>query len=66
MSHHDTVGVLRRQAAMSNANRKVIVVSSHPTVASLDLQVVGCYPDTVDHQGNHVDGGVFKIQVEPT
>ena len=61
----NTLGALRQQAALSDADKRIIIVSNNPAIQKLDLQMISTYPDTVDNDGKWIDGGVFKIQVEP-
>lgn len=58
-----TVGELRQQSALAPAAERVVLVSKDPDIAarlSL-LQIVRCYPDTTDEQGNWT--ATFKIEV---
>ena len=61
------VGELRQQSALSGATRPVILVSEDSEDKELQqllaqLEVVGCYPDTVDAEGNF--NSTFKIAVQ--
>lgn len=59
-----TVGKLRQQTALSEADRRVVLVTKNEKLLPLVKQarVVRCYPDTTDENGNW--NGTFKIEVE--
>jgi hypothetical protein len=58
-----TVGKLRQQTALCDADRRVVLVTKDAELAKLltRVSVVGCYPDTTDEHGNWT--GTFKIEV---
>ncbi len=58
-----TVGSLRQQTALSDADRRVVLVTDDKELAPLisDLEIVEFYPDTTDERGNW--NSTFKIQV---
>lgn len=55
-----TVGDLRQQAALSDADRAVIIVTDDKDLPP--MKVTSVFPDTVDEHGNWRP--VFKIKVE--
>jgi hypothetical protein len=62
--HKDcTVGEIRQQTALSDADRRVVLVTKNEELLSLvkKARVVRCYPDTTDECGNW--NATFKIEV---
>jgi hypothetical protein len=61
----NSVGKLRQQSALCDADRRVVLVSDDPQVSkllqSLGLEVVRFYPDTTNEHGTFEP--TFKIQV---
>jgi len=58
------VGQIWRSTQLSDADRRVILVTSDKEVMKVlkKLKVVRCYPDTTDENGNF--NSTFKIEVE--
>lgn len=61
----NSVGALRQQSALCDADRPIVLVSSDPLVQALlnQLEVVRVYPDTTDQNRSFDNGGTFKIEV---
>lgn len=59
-----TVGQLRQQSALVDADTPIVLVSKNHAVMQLirGLKVVRVYPDTTDAEGNF--SGTFKIEVD--
>ncbi len=57
-----TVGNMRQQAAFSDSDRPLVIVTGDKDLPP--LEVVRVYPDTTDQHGNFVKGGTFKIEVK--
>lgn len=59
-----TVGKLRQQSALCDANRRVVLVSTDPVISSLlsTLEVVDIFPDTTN-ENHSFDEPTFKIEV---
>ena len=64
MGNPATVGAMRQQAALSDSDRQIVIVSQDPVIQKLGLKVVRTYPDTTDQHGNFGNGGTFKIEVK--
>ncbi len=62
--YDNTVGKLRQQSALCDANRRVVLVSSDPEVSKLlkFLEVVDMFPDTTNEYGSNSEP-TFKIHV---
>ena len=63
MSVTNKVGGMRQQAAYSDSDRPIVIVSNDPSVEQMDLEVVRTFPDTTDQFGHFVKGGTFKVEV---
>jgi len=63
MSDTNTVGGMRQQAAYSDSDRPIVIVSDDPDIKELDLEVVETYPDTTDQYDTFPNGGTFKIKI---
>lgn len=59
-----TVGQLRQQSALCDADRRVILVQRNRDgkLVRTPYRVVRCYPDTTDEHGNF--NSTFKLEVE--
>ncbi|HEV3059736.1 MAG TPA: hypothetical protein VGY48_15905 [Vicinamibacterales bacterium] len=59
-----TVGQMRQQSALADADTPIVLVSKNNAVLQLirGLKVVRVYPDTTDAEGNW--SGTFKIEVD--
>lgn len=60
----NSVGKLRQQSALCDANRRVVLVSSDPEVRKIlsQLEVVRFYSDTTD-ENHSFSEPTFKIEV---
>jgi len=59
-----TIGHMRQQSALVDADTPIILVSKNRAVMALikGLKVVATYPDTTDADGNWT--GAFKIEID--
>lgn len=59
-----TVGDLRQQTALCNADRRVVLVQrlSDGSCKATSYRVVSVYPDTTDEHGKWISS--FKIEIE--
>ena len=61
MSTKATVGKLRQQCALSDADQPIVIVSDDPEIKALHLEVVEVFPDTTGPDGEW--GSTFKVKV---
>ncbi len=58
-----TVGKLREKLALLGSDERVVLVTDDPELPDIStfVQIVDCYPDTMDERGNW--RSTFKIKV---